>query len=72
MNQYFFDGTGFISESETFSAEIESDLKVFGCPSLLMDEFTNEKLGFKVIQNFNGLPEWKELGAAELKENKFT
>ncbi len=27
MNQYFFDGTGFISESETFSADIENDLK---------------------------------------------
>jgi len=35
------------------------------------DEFTKtEKLGFKVIQNFNRFPEWKELGATELKEKE--
>ncbi|EPG7576667.1 tail fiber assembly protein [Providencia rettgeri] len=27
-------------------------------------------LGFKVVQNFNGFPEWKELEEAKLKEKE--
>ncbi|MDR2241314.1 MAG: tail fiber assembly protein [Providencia alcalifaciens] len=71
MNQYFFDGTGFISESETFSAGIENDLKGVWVSQSTYEEFTKtEKLGFKVVQNFNGFPEWKELEEAELKEKE--
>jgi len=55
MNQYFFDGTGFISESETFSAEIENDLKGVWVSQSTYDEFTKtEKLGFKLTDFQNG------------------
>ena len=69
MNQYYFDGYGFISESEIFHSEIENNLKGVWVNQLIYDEYTKiDKSNFKVGSDDDGFPIWIKLSNSELEE----